>query len=172
MGNFDVAAGNVQRYTIELLYRVKETFSLWTVNTIWVYQIWKFYIYADYLKNAYLFWIELFVRSSSFMSPSLRRASTNSLCFCLQPQHTNVCFWYIPPSLRGMPDSEERREKLHRVWQLSVCWFQTPPPHSFLFYFHTTHRWCFHVNVIHGRPLTEVQRSDLSFLTPLGGTKD
>uniref|UniRef100_A0A8C7XH16 Glutamate decarboxylase 1b n=1 Tax=Oryzias sinensis TaxID=183150 RepID=A0A8C7XH16_9TELE len=31
------------------------------------------------------------------------------------PQHTNVCFWYIPPSLRGMSDSEERREKLHRV---------------------------------------------------------
>uniref|UniRef100_A0A8C9Y3A9 Glutamate decarboxylase 1b n=1 Tax=Sander lucioperca TaxID=283035 RepID=A0A8C9Y3A9_SANLU len=28
--------------------------------------------------------------------------------FCLQPQHTNVCFWYIPPSLRSMPDSEER----------------------------------------------------------------
>uniref|UniRef100_A0A8D3D4G4 Glutamate decarboxylase 1b n=1 Tax=Scophthalmus maximus TaxID=52904 RepID=A0A8D3D4G4_SCOMX len=21
------------------------------------------------------------------------------------PQHTNVCFWYIPPSLRGMPDA-------------------------------------------------------------------
>uniref|UniRef100_A0AAX7SRF0 Glutamate decarboxylase 1a n=1 Tax=Astatotilapia calliptera TaxID=8154 RepID=A0AAX7SRF0_ASTCA len=31
------------------------------------------------------------------------------------PQHTNVCFWYIPPSLRGMPDGDERREKLHRV---------------------------------------------------------
>uniref|UniRef100_A0AAQ4PKH9 Glutamate decarboxylase 1a n=1 Tax=Gasterosteus aculeatus aculeatus TaxID=481459 RepID=A0AAQ4PKH9_GASAC len=33
----------------------------------------------------------------------------------LKPQHTNVCFWYIPPSLRDMPDGEERREKLHRV---------------------------------------------------------
>nr|XP_028605822.1 glutamate decarboxylase 1 isoform X1 [Podarcis muralis] len=32
-----------------------------------------------------------------------------------EPEHTNVCFWYIPPSLRGIPDSEERREKLHRV---------------------------------------------------------
>lgn len=32
-----------------------------------------------------------------------------------QPQHTNVCFWYIPPGLRGMPDGDERREKLHRV---------------------------------------------------------
>lgn len=35
--------------------------------------------------------------------------------FFLQPEHTNVCFWYIPPSLRGMPDCDERREKLHRV---------------------------------------------------------
>uniref|UniRef100_A0A7N6ACQ9 Glutamate decarboxylase 1 n=1 Tax=Anabas testudineus TaxID=64144 RepID=A0A7N6ACQ9_ANATE len=32
-----------------------------------------------------------------------------------QPQHTNVCFWYIPPSLRGMPDGEERRKRLHKV---------------------------------------------------------
>ncbi|KAG9329826.1 hypothetical protein JZ751_028935 [Albula glossodonta] len=32
-----------------------------------------------------------------------------------EPQHTNVCFWYIPPSLRGMPDCEERRERLHKV---------------------------------------------------------
>lgn len=33
----------------------------------------------------------------------------------LQPQHTNVCFWFLPPSLRGMPESEEKREKLHKV---------------------------------------------------------
>ncbi|KAM7104139.1 glutamate decarboxylase 1 isoform 3-T3 [Molossus nigricans] len=32
-----------------------------------------------------------------------------------EPEHTNVCFWYIPQSLRGMPDGPERREKLHRV---------------------------------------------------------
>ncbi|KFO22491.1 Glutamate decarboxylase 1 [Fukomys damarensis] len=32
-----------------------------------------------------------------------------------EPEHTNVCFWYIPQSLRGVPDSLERREKLHRV---------------------------------------------------------
>uniref|UniRef100_A0A8C5AMR3 Glutamate decarboxylase 1b n=1 Tax=Gadus morhua TaxID=8049 RepID=A0A8C5AMR3_GADMO len=31
------------------------------------------------------------------------------------PQHTNVCFWYLPLSLRGMPEGAERREKLHRV---------------------------------------------------------
>lgn len=32
-----------------------------------------------------------------------------------QPQHTNVCFWYIPPSLRGLPDGDERRKRLHKV---------------------------------------------------------
>uniref|UniRef100_A0A665VMJ8 Glutamate decarboxylase 1 n=3 Tax=Echeneis naucrates TaxID=173247 RepID=A0A665VMJ8_ECHNA len=32
-----------------------------------------------------------------------------------EPQHTNVCFWYIPPSLRGLPDGEERRDRLHKV---------------------------------------------------------
>uniref|UniRef100_A0A8C5R987 Glutamate decarboxylase 1 n=1 Tax=Leptobrachium leishanense TaxID=445787 RepID=A0A8C5R987_9ANUR len=32
-----------------------------------------------------------------------------------EPEHTNVCFWYIPPSLRGMPNSDERQQKLHKV---------------------------------------------------------
>lgn len=35
--------------------------------------------------------------------------------FSYQPQHTNVCFWYLPPSLRDLPDSEEKRERLHKV---------------------------------------------------------
>lgn len=35
--------------------------------------------------------------------------------FSYQPQHTNVCFWYFPPSLRGLPDGKERRERLHKV---------------------------------------------------------
>lgn len=42
-----------------------------------------------------------------------------------QPQHTNVCFWYFPPRLRGLPDGEERRERLHKVeshWPASN-WF-------------------------------------------------
>ncbi|KAK1902532.1 Glutamate decarboxylase 1 [Dissostichus eleginoides] len=32
-----------------------------------------------------------------------------------EPQHTNVCFWYIPPGLRGLPDGQERQERLHKV---------------------------------------------------------
>lgn len=49
------------------------------------------------------------------LSPRTRSMCLTTRCVCLQPQHTNVCFWFIPPSLRGMPDGDERREKLHRV---------------------------------------------------------
>uniref|UniRef100_A0A3Q2P5S8 Glutamate decarboxylase like 1 n=1 Tax=Fundulus heteroclitus TaxID=8078 RepID=A0A3Q2P5S8_FUNHE len=33
----------------------------------------------------------------------------------LQPEFANVCFWYIPPSLRNLPDGPELRKKLHAV---------------------------------------------------------
>jgi glutamate/tyrosine decarboxylase-like PLP-dependent enzyme len=33
----------------------------------------------------------------------------------MEPEYTNVCFWYIPPSLEGMSDTEERKEKLNKV---------------------------------------------------------
>ncbi|XP_068942429.1 glutamate decarboxylase 2 [Petaurus breviceps papuanus] len=32
-----------------------------------------------------------------------------------KPQHTNVCFWYIPPSLRHMENNEERMSRLLKV---------------------------------------------------------
>ncbi|ELW72997.1 Glutamate decarboxylase 2 [Tupaia chinensis] len=32
-----------------------------------------------------------------------------------KPQHTNVCFWYIPPSLRTLEDNEERMSRLSKV---------------------------------------------------------
>uniref|UniRef100_A0A3B4U5L3 Acidic amino acid decarboxylase GADL1-like n=1 Tax=Seriola dumerili TaxID=41447 RepID=A0A3B4U5L3_SERDU len=31
------------------------------------------------------------------------------------PEYTNVCFWYIPPSLRKLPVSPELWRKLHNV---------------------------------------------------------
>lgn len=34
-----------------------------------------------------------------------------------QPQHTNVCFWYLPPGIRYMEDKEERKKHLHKVTQ-------------------------------------------------------
>ena len=36
-------------------------------------------------------------------------------CYVLQFECTNVCFWYIPPSLRGQPETEEWKQKLHKV---------------------------------------------------------
>eukprot|EP00062_Callorhinchus_milii_P005568 gi/632945142/ref/XP_007887890.1/ PREDICTED: glutamate decarboxylase-like protein 1 [Callorhinchus milii] len=33
----------------------------------------------------------------------------------LEPEYTNVCFWYIPPSLRNSPEDEEFWQKLHNV---------------------------------------------------------
>uniref|UniRef100_A0A8C8H7T3 Glutamate decarboxylase 2 n=1 Tax=Oncorhynchus tshawytscha TaxID=74940 RepID=A0A8C8H7T3_ONCTS len=31
------------------------------------------------------------------------------------PQHTNVCFWYLPPGMRYMEDKEEKKKRLHKV---------------------------------------------------------
>lgn len=32
-----------------------------------------------------------------------------------EPECTNVCFWYIPPSLRGQEDQPDFSERLHKV---------------------------------------------------------
>lgn len=36
-------------------------------------------------------------------------------CYGEQPQFVNVCFWYIPPSLRGKENSPDYKEKLAKV---------------------------------------------------------
>lgn len=36
-------------------------------------------------------------------------------CVPPQPQHTNVCFWYLPPGIRYMEDKEEKKKRLHKV---------------------------------------------------------
>lgn len=33
----------------------------------------------------------------------------------LEPEYANICFWYIPPSLRKMEDGPEFWQKLHQV---------------------------------------------------------
>ncbi|KAG7469883.1 hypothetical protein MATL_G00133520 [Megalops atlanticus] len=33
----------------------------------------------------------------------------------MEPEYANVCFWYIPPSLRKMPECPEFWEKIHKV---------------------------------------------------------
>ncbi|XP_071941599.1 glutamate decarboxylase 1-like [Antedon mediterranea] len=32
-----------------------------------------------------------------------------------KPEYCNVCFWYVPPSLRGLPDTRENQLRLHKV---------------------------------------------------------
>uniref|UniRef100_A0A4W6C391 Glutamate decarboxylase 1b n=1 Tax=Lates calcarifer TaxID=8187 RepID=A0A4W6C391_LATCA len=52
---------------------------------------------------------------SQYLYNKIKNREGYEMVFDGVPQHTNVCFWYIPPSLRGMPHGDERREKLHRV---------------------------------------------------------
>ena len=37
------------------------------------------------------------------------------ICRSLQPEHSNVCFWYIPPSLSELPPGPDRNRRLHQV---------------------------------------------------------
>ncbi|KAG5852645.1 glutamate decarboxylase 1 isoform X1 [Anguilla anguilla] len=52
---------------------------------------------------------------SEYLYTKIKNRQGYEMVFEGEPQHTNVCFWYIPLSLRGMPDCEERQEKLHKV---------------------------------------------------------
>jgi len=36
-----------------------------------------------------------------------------------EPQCTNVCFWFVPPSLRGLPQDHEYNQRLHKVSLIS-----------------------------------------------------
>uniref|UniRef100_A0AAR2LR88 Glutamate decarboxylase 1 n=1 Tax=Pygocentrus nattereri TaxID=42514 RepID=A0AAR2LR88_PYGNA len=52
---------------------------------------------------------------SEYLYNKIKNREGYEMVFQGQPQHTNVCFWYIPPSLRDMPDREEKRQRLHKV---------------------------------------------------------
>ncbi|XP_032821372.2 glutamate decarboxylase 1 [Petromyzon marinus] len=52
---------------------------------------------------------------AQYLYRTIKNREGYELVFQGEPEHTNVCFWYIPLSLRGMPDGEERRAKLSRV---------------------------------------------------------
>ncbi|GLH15075.1 Glutamate decarboxylase [Gryllus bimaculatus] len=40
---------------------------------------------------------------------------TEGFRLLMEPQCTNICFWYIPPSLRGQEDREDFNDLLHKV---------------------------------------------------------
>uniref|UniRef100_A0A2I3MI44 Glutamate decarboxylase 1 n=1 Tax=Papio anubis TaxID=9555 RepID=A0A2I3MI44_PAPAN len=52
---------------------------------------------------------------AEYLYAKIKNREEFEMVFDGEPEHTNVCFWYIPQSLRGVPDSPQRREKLHKV---------------------------------------------------------
>uniref|UniRef100_A0A8D3D3W4 Glutamate decarboxylase 1 n=1 Tax=Scophthalmus maximus TaxID=52904 RepID=A0A8D3D3W4_SCOMX len=52
---------------------------------------------------------------SAYLYNKIKDREGFKMVFDGEPQHTNVCFWYLPLGLRGLPDGEERRERLHKV---------------------------------------------------------
>ena len=42
-----------------------------------------------------------------------------------EPQFTNICFWYLPPSLRGHEHNSDYEKKLHQVC-FDLCFFLFP----------------------------------------------
>ncbi|XP_067905947.1 glutamate decarboxylase 1-like [Heterodontus francisci] len=52
---------------------------------------------------------------AEYLHGKLKGRNDFKLVFDDKPEHTNVCFWYIPPSLQGVPESAERDGKLHQV---------------------------------------------------------
>uniref|UniRef100_A0A8B9M253 Glutamate decarboxylase 1 n=1 Tax=Astyanax mexicanus TaxID=7994 RepID=A0A8B9M253_ASTMX len=52
---------------------------------------------------------------SEYLYNKIKNREGYVMVFQGQPQHTNVCFWYLPPNLRGMPEGDEKRQRLHKV---------------------------------------------------------
>ncbi|XP_041040090.1 glutamate decarboxylase 1 [Carcharodon carcharias] len=52
---------------------------------------------------------------AEYLHSKLKGRDDFRLVFDDKPEHTNVCFWYVPPSLRGMPENAELGGQLHQV---------------------------------------------------------
>ncbi|KAG7249528.1 hypothetical protein CRUP_006361, partial [Coryphaenoides rupestris] len=62
--------------------------------------------------DIFKFWL---MWKAKYLYNKIKNREGYQMVFDGVPQHTNVCFWYLPLSLRGMPEGKERWEKLHRV---------------------------------------------------------
>ncbi|XP_072139632.1 acidic amino acid decarboxylase GADL1-like [Mobula birostris] len=51
--------------------------------------------------------------SARYLADEIKKR--NEFRLILEPEYTNVCFWYIPPSLRGVPEDQDFWKKLHCV---------------------------------------------------------
>nr|DBA24639.1 TPA: hypothetical protein GDO54_012266 [Pyxicephalus adspersus] len=55
------------------------------------------------------------LENAEYLYKKLKTRDNFELVFPDEPEHTNVCFWYIPPCLQGMPKDREWNVKLHKV---------------------------------------------------------
>uniref|UniRef100_A0A8C5WYG2 Glutamate decarboxylase n=1 Tax=Laticauda laticaudata TaxID=8630 RepID=A0A8C5WYG2_LATLA len=59
--------------------------------------------------------INKFLELAEYLYKELKTRNSYELVFDAEPEFSNVCFWYIPPSLRHIPKGPERDERLHQV---------------------------------------------------------
>ncbi|CDQ65649.1 unnamed protein product [Oncorhynchus mykiss] len=55
------------------------------------------------------------LENAEHLFDKLKQRPDFELVFKSKPEHSNVCFWYIPPSLRNMSPGPERNRRLHEV---------------------------------------------------------
>nr|XP_020642344.1 glutamate decarboxylase 1-like [Pogona vitticeps] len=59
--------------------------------------------------------INKFLELAEYLYKELKIRKNYKLVFDAEPELTNVCFWYIPPSLQQIPKGPERQKRLHQV---------------------------------------------------------
>uniref|UniRef100_A0AAY4A3R1 Glutamate decarboxylase n=1 Tax=Denticeps clupeoides TaxID=299321 RepID=A0AAY4A3R1_9TELE len=55
------------------------------------------------------------LENAEYLFDKLKNRTDFLLVFESKPEHSNVCFWYLPHSLRNLPPGCERDKKLHAV---------------------------------------------------------
>ncbi|XP_040027458.2 glutamate decarboxylase 1 [Gasterosteus aculeatus] len=55
------------------------------------------------------------LENAEYLYDQLQRRTHFELVLKNKPEHSNVCFWYIPPSLRSLPPGPDRDARLHQV---------------------------------------------------------
>ncbi|XP_048363734.1 glutamate decarboxylase 1-like [Sphaerodactylus townsendi] len=59
--------------------------------------------------------INKYLELAEYLYKELKARKNYELVFDAAPELTNVCFWYIPPSLRHIPKEPEREKRLHQI---------------------------------------------------------
>uniref|UniRef100_A0A3B4AL77 Glutamate decarboxylase 2 n=2 Tax=Periophthalmus magnuspinnatus TaxID=409849 RepID=A0A3B4AL77_9GOBI len=52
---------------------------------------------------------------SEYLYNKIKDREGYEMVFDGKPQHTNVCFWYLPPGVRYIEDKDEKKKQLHKV---------------------------------------------------------